>query len=303
MNTDVRIWLWSAHRDAKATLAALPAVFAEIEAELSRFRPDSALSRLNSVAGRGPQRVSGILAEVVRLALQAAASTGGLFDPTVLPALLAAGYSTSFGTIAAQGGVGMAVPPAGSLGPRWSEVAVMDLAVSLPAGSALDLGGIAKGWTADRIATLLRAFGPALVDAGGDVRASGAAGGRPWPVSIGDPRQSGVTLAEVELDDEAVVTSSIVRRRWQSGGQNQHHLIDPRTQRPAATDLLAVSVLGPTAAMAEVHAKAALIQGAAAGTRYLEARGLSGLLVGASGSVTAVGDRMAAALGKPGSGR
>lgn len=289
LGTDVRIWLWSEHPQARTVLDSLPALFEEAEDEFSRFRPDSALSRLNTKAGRGPQRVSGLLSELCRLALEAAQETGGIFDPTILPALQACGYGVSFGDLRADGG---ATSARHDLAPRWQEVRVESERVSLPAGAALDLGGIAKGWIVDRVATLLCPLGAAMVDAGGDIRANGPLAKIPWPVSVADPFMPQRTLAQAALADEALVTSSVGRRRWQQAGVWRHHLIDPRTQLPGASDAHTVSVLGPTARRSEVHAKVALLQGMEAGALHLEAQGLSGILIDHAGAVRWVGDRL-----------
>ncbi|MBM3269556.1 MAG: FAD:protein FMN transferase [Candidatus Sericytochromatia bacterium] len=290
LGTEVGVWVWSTAPELDPILDALPAAFEEAEQELSRFRADSGLCKLNARAGKGPQRVSAALAEVCGLALDAAGATGGLFDPTILHALEAAGYDAPFAEVVAAGRKARPVPPPPP-GPHWSEIQRDGLTIALPAGMALDLGGIAKGWLVDRVAEALRPFGPALVDAGGDVRATGKAAGLPWPVAVADPRPGGRDLAQVELGDEAVATSSVARRRWLHGEEWAHHIIDPRTRRPAATDVLSVTVLGETAAACEVQAKLALLLGGDAGAAHLEARGLAALLVLADGSVRTVSER------------
>jgi FAD:protein FMN transferase len=290
MNTEVGAWLWSDIAHAPAWLHEVEAFFGEAEAELSRFRPDSGLSRLNAAAGQGPQPVSTMLASVIGLALQAAEESAGVFDPTVLAALCWAGYDRSFELLGE-----LADPPASSCDApapiNWRAVELNPVlgTVSLPAGLGLDLGGIAKGWAVDRAAEMLGAWGAAMVDAGGDIRVSEAAGGEPWPIAIQDPFDAAKDLGVVRLDGGAIVTSTIGRRRWQRGGQTMHHLIDPRTGRSSQSDLHTVTVLAPTAAGAEVAAKVALILGSARGPAYLAARGLSGVLIEHMGRVTLVG--------------
>lgn len=288
MNTDVGIWLWSAATQVDGVLAQATQRFAEVEAELSRFRPSSGLSRLNAAAGRGPQPVSPLLWTVLARALEAARQTRGLFDPTLLNQLRAAGYDRSFEQLA--GGNRSATAPASS---PWGWHCIhLDEAsglVELPAGYGIDLGGIAKGWTVDRVAVSLATHGPVLVDAGGDIRAVGAPGGEPWPVAVQDPFDETRDCAVFALADEAVATSSIGRRRWQSGGQTRHHLIDPRTGQPSDSDLHTVSVLAPTAEAAEVAAKTVLMLGARAGAVWLAQQGLRGLLIDRNGQQRPVG--------------
>jgi len=118
-----------------------------------------------------------------------------------------------------------------------------------------------------------------LVDAGGDIRAVGVPGGEPWPVAVQDPFDQAQDRAVLALADGAVATSSIGRRRWQSGGRTMHHLIDPRTGQPSDSDLHTVTVLADTAEAAEVAAKTALMLGTTAGADWLAQQDLRGLLI------------------------
>lgn len=294
MGTDVGIWLWSTHPDAGAALDSIPGVIEAAEQDLSRFRKDSGLCKLNGRAGKGPQPVSQTLAEVCESALEAARSTDGLFDPTILPALLAAGYDATFAEVSAASQAGKKrAGAAPAVRPNWADIAVARGAISLPAETAIDLGGIAKGWIVDKVADSLRPFGPALVDAGGDVRATGKASGLPWPVAVADPHRPERDLALVELADEAIATSSVGRRRWRVGEEWMHHIIDPRTQRPSTSDVHTVSVVGESARAAEVQAKVVLLLGSEAGAADLEARGASAVVVLLDGTVRTFGTRLA----------
>ena len=215
MNTDVAAWLWAEPGPADIWLPEVEAFFAEVEAELSRFRPDSGLSRLNAAAGHGEQKVSAMLAQVLQMALDAKEYTGGIFDPTVLSALQAAGYDRSFELLREH--PGRTVPERGRSNedsPQAIEFDRVRRSVSLPEGAQIDLGGIAKGWTVDRAAELLGAWGAALVDAGGDIRATEAPGGEPWPVAVENPFKPDEDLAVARLTDGAIATSSVLRRKW-----------------------------------------------------------------------------------------
>jgi thiamine biosynthesis lipoprotein len=280
MGSQVRLLLDAAGPAARRAVAAGPGWFTAWERRLSRFRPDSELSRLNRRAGHW-QRVSAVLWDVLRAAIRAARQTGGLVTPTLLPALEAAGYDRSFAALPPGGG-----PPRPVADPdpgAWQRLAWrrQARAVQLPPGVRLDLGGIAKGWAADQAARRLAAAGPALVDAGGDIAVSGPrAGGAPWPVAVADPRAPERDLALFALRTGAVATSGRDYRRWRQGGVWQHHILDPRTARPAATDVLSATVIAPSAAAAEVAAKLVLILGGPAGLAWLDARpALAGLLI------------------------
>jgi thiamine biosynthesis lipoprotein len=152
----------------------------------------------------------------------------------------------------------------------------------------LDLGGTAKGWAAAAAVRRLRSAGPALVDAGGDIVVSGPmADGGPWPIAIASPFGEGdAPLGVLRLSAGAVATSGRDYRRWRQGGEERHHLIDPRTGRPAETDVLAATVVAGDAVSAEAAAKTALILGSRAGMAWIEARpGLAALLALADGRV------------------
>jgi thiamine biosynthesis lipoprotein len=242
--------------------------FERLEALLSRFRPESELSRLNRAG-----RIDGSpdLLRVVGLALEWRQRTNGLFDPTIHDALVAAGYDRSFELLSGpddgDGGVHLHhthVRAAGGGGCR-----VADGGVALEPGVRLDLGGIGKGYAVDRAAELLGRFGPALVNAGGDMACRGGF----WPVGVEIPDGS----LTVGLERGALATSGSDRRRWAGG----HHLIDPRTGRPADSPYLRVTVAAPTAVEAEVRAKAIFLGADPAGA--------DAVLVGRDGRVRRLG--------------
>jgi thiamine biosynthesis lipoprotein len=155
------------------------------------------------------------------------------------------------------------VAPSVALRPLPEVLEVAPGRARLEPGSGLDLGGLAKGWMADRLAERLGEN--ALANLGGDLCAHGGGpAGEGWPVDF-----AGVT---VMLREQGAATSSTRKRAWQMGVQRVHHLIDPRTGAPAAGDLTQVSVVATSATRAEVFAKAALLLGSAAAAPYLAAR-------------------------------
>ena len=244
-----------------ADLGSVRAWVHSMHDRLTRFSPDSELSRLNAAAGRWID-VSPELQALLRASLQAYASSGGLVHVGVLPALLAAGYTRDFaaGQTAPTGEIVIAPPL-----PQMLEVA--SGRARLRDGTAIDLGGIAKGWLADRA---VERIGPnALANFAGDLRARGTGpAGDGWPVGFGS--------TTVLLRGLGAATSGTGGRRW---GERLHHLIDPRTGLPADTDLTTVSVLAASGAEAEVLAKTALLLGREAGARFLDERSLGSFLV------------------------
>jgi len=276
MNTDVRVAILAGDpREANRYIDQVEALFADTEGRLSRFLPDSELSALNAAAGR-PFQASAMLFEVVHAAVEAARMTDGIFDPTVLPSLIAAGYDRSFELLGEQP-AGRAAGWRGS----WRDIRLDPSArtITIPQGCALDLGGIGKGWAVDRAVELLSDWVSFGVDAGGDLYVGGRRHDRPWRIGVADPRFPGRDLLQLQLEERAVATSSVIRRRWVRGGEVMHHIIDPRTGNPASSRVIAATVVADSVAQAEVLAKAAIILGEEQGLRLIEGVGAGGLLV------------------------
>jgi thiamine biosynthesis lipoprotein len=152
---------------------------------------------------------------------------------------------------------------------------------------SLDFGGIAKGWAAHQAMERLRRAGPALINAGGDIAISGPClDGSLWPIGVADPFHPGEELETLFLHACGVATSGKDRRRWIRNGVLQHHIIDPATNQPAETDLLAVTVIAPDVMQAETAAKASFILGSHAGLEWIEThRKLAALLILDDGQV------------------
>ncbi|MCJ7513588.1 MAG: FAD:protein FMN transferase, partial [Anaerolineales bacterium] len=268
---------------ASRRLSQVAGWFETWESRLSRFRPESELSQLNARAGEVIP-VSPMMWQVIQASLRAARISGGLVTPTVLPALEAAGYDRSFDQMRdMERGFASRPSPAAD----WREIA-LDPAkhtLRLPQGTRLDLGGIGKGWAAQRSVHRLRAWGATLVSAGGDIALSSSRNGlRPWSIAVADPRDPEKDIARLALHAGGVATSGTDYRRWMQGGALQHHLIDPRTGAPALTDVLSATVIAPSLEMAEVAAKVVILLGSREGLAWIERRPiLAGLLVLESG--------------------
>ena len=259
MNTQFHIWLDAQAPEAKQALQRAEAFVRHVEALVSRFRPDSVLSRVNRAPGQW-HTVPPLVAALIREALHWARVTQGWFDPTVLPALQAVGYTCSFDQLPARGTVICNPPGERAHTGGWQGIQLEGERLYIPPGTGLDLGGIAKEWVADRLAEQLAVWGPCLVDAGGDIRAVGkpALWGT-WPVGVAHPLADDVDVVRLGLHDAGLATSSRTRRRWRVGSQEMHHLINPHTGQPAQTRVLSASVVAPTAVMAGIGSKLALM--------------------------------------------
>jgi thiamine biosynthesis lipoprotein len=225
----------------------------ELGTRITRFSEGSELVALNGAKGKWVA-VSVEMEALLREAMRAYELSAGLVNAAVLPSMLAIGYSRPL-----VEGVTTAVTKAARPAPLLPDVLQLETGrARLESGCGLDLGGIAKGWMADRLAAQL---GPnALANLGGDLRAVGPGpSNEGWPVGFGG--------ATVMLRDQGAATSSVRRRRW----GELHHLIDPRTGLPSDSGLEEVSVVAATGCDAEVVAKTALLLGPGLATAYCAA--------------------------------
>lgn len=284
MGTEVTLLLSEA--DDAAHAEAVRFLFEEWEATLSRFRPESELSRLNAGTGQ-PVTVSPLLGKVLTTALAAAQATGGVYDPTLLPQLIEVGYDRTFEALMPT------LPPMPEVtrpGGGWRAIDVEPATrlVTLPHGIQLDFGGIAKGMAVDAAIGQLRASGvtQALVNAGGDLRVLGTPPhADDWSVAVQGKGMSWTLPLRVG----AMATSGIGRRQWRQGDTLRHHLLNPATGRPVASGLWSVSVVADQCEQAEVAAKVAFIEGEERGGMFLSRHGMTGLFVRDDGSWRGVG--------------
>ena len=259
-----------------AAAAAARREIERLEARWSRFLPTSEISWLNRSPGR-PSLVSECTVDLLRRASFAHEHTDGLFDPFLLDELEQLGYRHSMCPGTNRSSLDVTQAPV--------------RLVQLPTDRQLDPGGIGKGYAADRVAQWLVARGtsPAIVSLGGDIRIAGSTS-RPVQVEIQDPWQPDRVLGSMSLDRGGVATSSVLRRRWRgSDGIERHHLLDPRTRMPAATDVVAVTVSAGETWWAEALAKAAVIGGTTDGVPLLERHGVAAVVVLGDGNTVTIG--------------
>jgi thiamine biosynthesis lipoprotein len=250
-----------------------------LESLWSRFRPQSDVSRLNLRAGTAV-RVAPETVDLVERAVDGWHLTAGAFDPTMLGAVIRAGYDRTFASIPADARPGRSDAQAGceaiEIGRSW---------VRLPAGTGFDPGGIGKGLAADMVTDELIAAGArgACVNLGGDLRVTGdPPGGAAWTVAVDHPSAS-EPIVRLGLGDGAVATSTTLRRRWSVDGEARHHLIDPATGVPSAGGVTLATVVTARAWAAEVLAKAVLVAGEQRAFDVLAGTGASALAVDSTG--------------------
>jgi thiamine biosynthesis lipoprotein len=235
----------------------------EGERRFTRFAETSELSQLNRAAGNWFQ-VSDDMFLVLELAQRLAFETDGLFNPAILPALKQAGYDRSMDELrnsAPRPALPFQMVETHDF--RQIQLDPRTKSALLPPGMQIDLGGIAKGWIAEQAARqLAQTCETCAVSAGGDMFLIGLSDGEPtWKIGLEDPLEPENDLELLSVKPGAVATSSIAKRTWQHNGQFQHHLIDPRSGKPAQTEWISVTVWAEHAAEAEVYAKTLLIAG------------------------------------------
>jgi FAD:protein FMN transferase len=253
---------------------------------LTRFSPASDLVRLNAWPSSSvPIRPT--LAAVMDWGREAQGRSDGIVDIALLDARLEAE------SIGSPPRSPLLASPAArrwsmTRGPRWTEV-------HRPIGLTFDLDGVAKGWMADRALRRLAVHPSAVVDADGDI-AIRLGPGRRMRFGVADPRTTGTTLVELELRGPAngpagtfgLATSGTSVHRWTVDGRPSHHLIDPRTGRPARTDVVQATILAGSAREAEAIAKTAVIVGSDAALERLDRPGIhAAILLTDSGDLLA----------------
>jgi thiamine biosynthesis lipoprotein len=264
-------------------------VLNDVDEVYSRFRTDSDLSRVNAHSGEWV-RVDPLLVGATEVAMAAASATGGLVNPLLGRHLVELGYDRDFSELIRGSGVEGGASHAAPADPNaWTRIELDPAgAMRIPAGTSLDLGATGKAWAADLIATAYEEHleSPAIVSVGGDLRIA-QPDEEPWPVAIAE-RPGATPDAFVTLDRGGMATSSTQARRWTASGVDRHHLLDPRTGRPAPEVWRTVTATGSTCAAANAASTAAIVLGDEAAA-WLAANGVTARLVAVDGSVETVG--------------
>ncbi len=282
------IHLSTAHLPAlePARLTALR-LLADVDRTCSRFRNDSDLVRANAGAGSWTS-VDPLLVQAISAAMEAAADTDGLVDPTLGLSLVAAGYDRDLSLLVAASDDPTALPAPARRG-AWQEIQLDPAgAVRVPPGCSLDLGATAKAWAADLIVSSVAAESDStvVISLGGDVAAaspgSGEGDGHGWPVAISETIDDAAEI--VHLPYGGLATSSTAARRWVRGGVIRHHLLDPRTGEPTEGPWRTVSATGATCLAANTASTAAIVLGDKA-VGWLTARDIPARLVDNQGKI------------------
>jgi thiamine biosynthesis lipoprotein len=249
MGTRVEVQVW--HEDAveaRRLIAMAMAEFDRIEAEMSTYRADSEISGINAHAADHPVVASAELFGLLQRSVEVSKLTGGAFDITFDSLGFLYDYRERRKPTDSQ---------IRELLPKINyrhlvlDPAARTVKFSVP-GTRINLGGIAKGYSVERVIGMLRAAGVtnALANAGGDTRLLGDRRGKPWIVGVRDPDDPKGWVTRLALQDEAISTSGDYERFFIENGVRYHHILNPRTGK-SPTGLRSVSIIGPDATMTD----------------------------------------------------
>ena len=254
----------------------------DVDRTCSRFRQDSDLVRANAGAGSWTN-VDPLLVEAIGAAMEAAAQTDGLVDPTLGQAMVAVGYDRDIALVLAESTDPCGVPVPARAG-AWREIQRDPAgAVMVPRGCALDLGATAKAWAADLIVNAVAAESDStvVISLGGDVAVAGPGG---WPVAVTETIDDLAGAEIVHLPYGGLATSSTAARRWIRGGVIRHHLIDPHTGESTRGRWRTVTATGATCVAANMASTASIVLGEAA-VGWLTERDIPARLVDTAGRI------------------
>ena len=256
-----------------------------LEAMLSVTKEKSEIAKVNAGAGNAV-KVSEETAALVKTATRLSAQTGGLFDVSVYPLVRAWGFTTGKNYIPTD-------EELSKLRQRvdYRRIEVSNAQICLEEGMGIDLGGIAKGYAAQKIADRMKEMGvaSAVISLGGNVQTLGSRpGAGAFVIGVQDPADTSKLVGTLELKDQAAITSGAYQRYFEEGGVRYHHIIDPRTGRPAQSDLLSVTVICQDGTRGDALSTALYIMGEQEAIRFWkENKDFEAVFVTADGRVAA----------------
>lgn len=282
MGTAIRVELWSEDKTAgEAAIAAVMAEMHRIDRQMSPYKPESELSRINREAAEHPVPISQEMFDILSRSIKFSELSGGAFDITFSSVGYLYDYRRHIKPTDKE--IAQALP---GINFRHLLLDAQKRTVKFARpGVRIDLGGIGKGHAVDNGIALLKKRGitQAIITAGGDSRVLGDKGGRPWMVGIRDPRRKDNLVAVIPLINSAISTSGDYERYFEADGIRYHHILNPKTGR-SATGVHSVSVIGPDATTTDGLTKPVFILGPEKGLRLIESiPGVDAVIIDADG--------------------
>jgi len=267
MDTVMRLTAYGPHSE-EAVLAAVTEI-RRLDALLSTGSASSEVSRLNQ---KGDGDVSEDVGLLLDVSLKLFASTGGAFDCTVYPLMELWGFPSGNYHVPTEEELRTVLPLVDA-----SRLQFDGKTLTLSAGQKVDFGGIAKGYTAQRVMDIFRDYGvtSALISLGGNIQALGAKpNGSDWRIGIQDPDSpQGAYLAVLPVQDQAVVTSGGYERFFVEDGNTYIHILNPKSGYPADSGLVSVTVVSQDGTLADAMSTALFIMGPDEAARFWRTSG------------------------------
>lgn len=244
--------------DGEAALDAAEAELYRLDALLSRGTEGSAVYALNHEG----TVVDAAVAELIGVCAEISQATNGAFDPTIAPLLELWGFGSGAGEhrVPTQAEIDAALASVGEKNiHRDGEQVVLDLPAQI------DFGGVAKGLSGERLRDVWAAYHVtgAAADLGGDVTLLGSKpNGTPWRVAVKDPANTGAYLGILDTTGNVyVATSGVYERYFEQDGARYHHILDPKTGRPADSGVVSATVVCESGVWADALATACCVLG------------------------------------------
>lgn len=264
--------------DTAPLQSALQAAVDEVDLQMSAWKPDSDLMRINRAPVGDWIDAPARLLEVLHLGLAIGRASGGAFDVAMGDAVTAWGFGPDAAT-----GERIRIALETRRGPSWEAIEIAGGRLLKHAAVTLDLNGIAKGYGVDRLAETLKGFGIAafLVGIDGEMRTAGLRpDGEAWSIAIEQPYHERRAVHSVlALEDGAIATSGDYRHFVDVGGRRLSHTMDPRRGAPLAASPASVTVVAASCAEADAWATALMVAGPEAGSALAAQNGLNALFL------------------------
>lgn len=279
-DTVVYLTLWGAQEGLTERIWAECERYEQL---LSKTIDTSDVSRINQAAG-ATVTVDPETWEILRRAKEISAATQGAFSVSIAPV---SALWTFTGTVTNNVPTDAARLAAAAKVDDQQIVLGENNTVTLPAGMQIDLGGIAKGYIADRVAEMARKEAAACVlSLGGNVYTTGKKpDGSPFGVAITNPESPRTSIAVIFTGEGTVVTSGTYERGFDFGGVRYHHILDPKTGWPAQSDLVSATFVMDSSMTADALATACIVLGSEKATALAADMGLDAMFIRGDGTV------------------
>lgn len=253
MDTVMDLKIYSENEEA---LSIAEEEIRRIDSLFDRGNGESEIYRINTDKSAF---VSEKTAQVLSSARSVSERTQGAFDITIAPVMDLWGFYGGKFRVPTEGEISSALEGVG-----YEKIMLNGNSISIPYNSAIDLGGIGKGYASDRIISLLKENGvsSAIISLGGNVHTLGARpNGSDWAVGIQDPDDPSLILGTLKVHDKAVITSGGYQRYFEENGRFYHHIIDPKTGKSAESGLSSVTIVSDSGTLADALSTALFVMG------------------------------------------